>query len=151
MVQGHWFPIGADLSAVLDVRARVFGRGRDALDACSQQVAVYDGGEAVGAARLWWQDGAFRLGDVGVLEDRRGRGFGDLLVRLCLFKALTHGATEIRLTSPGETEPFFAKYGFRPDGGDMAIRAEDVRLSHCGGNCAECGHPSEACVPKALR
>ena len=33
----------------------------------------------------------------------------------------------------------------------MSIRGEDVQLSHCGGNCAECGHRSPECVPKALR
>lgn len=33
--------------------------------------------------------GAFWLGDVGVLSDFRGMGYGDLLVRLLLFKALS--------------------------------------------------------------
>ena len=152
MVQGRWFPMGADVSEPLALRMQVFGRGRDARDDLAQQVVVYESGQPVGAARLWWQDGAFWLGDVGVLSEKRGRGYGDLLVRLGLFKALTHQAREIRLITPAETEGFFAQYGFAPEGnGRMAILAQNVHLSHCGGNCADCAHPSEECVPKALR
>ena len=157
MVQGRWFPMGSDLSVPLDVRMQVFGRGEDALDALAQQVVVYESGIPVGSARLWWQDGAFQLGEVGVLEEKRDRGFGDLLVRLLLYKSLTHNASLIRLETPVQTEAFFAQYGFVTDGETesglkaMHIRGEDVQLSHCGGNCAECGHRSEECVPKALR
>lgn len=156
MVQGRWFPIGGDLTEPLSVREAVFGRGRDSLDDMAWQVVVYREGRAVGSARLWWQDDAFRLGDVGVLPQERGRGYGDLLVRLLLFKALTHNAVRVGLVAPQEVQPFFAKYGFQPgdpvaDGRWMSIRGEDVRLSHCGGQCERCDHPSEECLPKALR
>ena len=84
MIQGKWFPTGSDVSQPLAIRRAVFGRGRDALDDWAQQVTVYAGEEPVGAARLWWRDGAFWLGDVGVLSDFRGMGYGDLLVRLLI-------------------------------------------------------------------
>ena len=71
MIQGKWFPTGSDVSQPLAIRRAVFGRGRDALDDWAQQVAVYAGDEPVGAARLWWRDGAFWLGDVGVLPGCR--------------------------------------------------------------------------------
>jgi len=157
MVRGRWFTMGSDISESLRLRKSVFGRESDALDAMAQQVVVYENEIPVGSARLWWADGAFRMGDVGVLEDKRDRGFGDLLVRLLLYKSLTHNAGVIRLETPAETEAFFAKYGFITDGETadgqkaMYIRGEDVHLSHCGGNCAECGHRSADCVPKALR
>jgi len=157
MVQGRWFAMGCeDISQPIEIRRSVFGRGRDALDDTSHQVVVYDGAAPVASARLWWQDGAFMLGEVGVLQDQRGRGFGDLLVRLLLYRSLTHGASLIALDTPEATEPFFAKYGFaaqqRADGMvRMTIRGEDVCLSHCGGNCADCANRTEACVPKALR
>jgi len=157
MVQGRWFPMGSDISVAISMRQEVFGRGGDALDEQSQQVVVYEAeNRPVGAARLWWADGAFRLGDVGVAPDKRGRGFGDLLVRLLLYKALTHSAAVIRLSTPAATESFFAQYGFErvseADGQiEMQIRGEDVHLSHCGGDCSTCGHRSAECVPKALR
>ena len=156
MVQGRWFPSGSDISLPISLRESVFGRGLDETDAMAQQVVVYDSDAPVAAARLWWQDGAFWIGDIGVLENRRGRGFGDLLVRLTLYKALTHSASLIRLACPPEAESFFAQYGFQTDGTEnglvqMSILGENVQLSHCGGNCAECGHRSAECVPKALR
>ena len=156
MVQGRWFPAGSDISLPISLRQSVFGRGEDALDAYAQQAVIYENDMPVAAARLWWQDGAFIIGDIGVLQDKRGRGFGDLLVRLTLYKALTHAASIIRLECPPEVESFFAQYGFQTDGDanglkQMSILGDHVQLSHCGGNCAECGHRSAECVPKALR
>ena len=156
MVQGRWFPMGSDLSLPLSLRMQVLGRGADETDAMAQHVVVFEDGEAVGAARLWWADGAFQLGEMCVPEEKRGKGFGDLLIRLLLYKALTHSASLIELETLPATEAFFAKYGFTPCGEKdglirMSIRGEDVQLSHCGGNCAECGHRSPECVPKALR
>ncbi len=156
MVQGKWFPMGSDISPALAIRRAVFGTDRDALDDMAQQVIVTREGKPVGSARLWWADGAFCLGELGVLEEERGKGYGDLLIRLLLFKALTHSASLIRLTAPKDVAAFFAKYGFEEEGGDdtlrrMFIRGQDVQLSHCGGNCADCSSRSEACIPKALR
>ena len=156
MVQGRWFPGGSDISLPISLRESVFGRGLDDIDAMAQHVVVYDTGAPVAAARLWWQDGAFWIGDIGVLAEQRDRGFGDLLVRLTLYKALTHCASLIRLECPPEAESFFAQYGFETTGEEnglrqMSILGENVQLSHCGGNCAECGHRSAECVPKALR
>lgn len=157
MVQGRWFPMGSDISVPLSLRQSVFGRGADALDGQSQHVVVFETEDSpVGAARLWWADGAFQLGDIGVLESKRGKGYGDLLVRLLMFKALTHSASLIALHTPKQTEAFFAQYGFEAIGEEdglvrMQIRGEDVHLSHCGGNCADCNHQSAECLPKALR
>ena len=138
MIQGKWFPTGSDVSQPLAIRRAVFGRGRDALDDWAQQVTVYAGD--------------FWLGDVGVLSGFRGMGYGDLLVRLLLFKALSHGAHFLRLEAPEEAVAFFARYGFCEEcrqGGRavMGLAAADVRLDRCGGGCAGCG----LCPPDAAR
>lgn len=146
MVQGKWFPQGSDISVPLTLREEIFSRGRDALDEGAQQVLVYDGDIPVGTARLWWEEGAFCLGELGVLPQFRGQGFGDLLTRLCLYKVLVHHGRQVRLTTPLEAVPFFARYGFAPDGEDgrgdamvsMSLRAEDIRLDPCGGKCQGC-------------
>lgn len=141
MIEGKWFPQGADLSVPLMIRRAVFGRGEDELDAMAQQVVVYGAGVPVGAARLWWQDGGFRAGDVGVLAEERGRGYGDLLVRLLLYKAATHGARRVTLVCPAGLLPFFARYGFEPEAdaqaGDMLTLSAPAEVS--GGCCGRCG------------
>ena len=156
MVQGKWFPMGSDISEALAVRQAVFGTAADDLDAAAQQVVIYREGKPVGSARLYWADGAFQLDKLGVLEAERNKGYGDLLIRLLLFKALTHSAALITLDTPADTRAFFAKYGFQEDGEQsgltrMHILGDNVQLSHCGGNCATCQNRTEECVPKALR
>ena len=133
MVEGKWFSQGADIAQPLAIRQAVIGIGRDALDAEAQQVVVYREGEPVGTARLWWQEGSFWLGDLCVLPQARGQGYGDLLTRLLLYKAMTHQARSVRLRCPAALTPFFARYGFHAqsenDPAEMLLLAEDLRLS----------------------
>lgn len=157
MVQGKWFPADSDCTLSFCVREEVFAQGRDEVDEQAWQVVVYaDENTPVGSARLWWQDGAFWLGCVGVKDRFRGQGYGDLLVRLLMFKALTHNARMIRLQAPTELAAFFKQYGF--EAGEeanglitMQIQGENVQLSHCGGHCENCNHRTDECTPKALR
>ncbi|NLO85569.1 MAG: GNAT family N-acetyltransferase [Clostridiales bacterium] len=154
MVHGKWFPMGSDISLPISIRESVFSRGRDQLDDMAWQVAVFKDDAAVASARLWWADGSFFVGDIGVLEAERGNGFGDLLIRLLLFKALSHSANVISLDAPSDAVPFFQKYGFgasEPASARMTILADDIMLSHCGGNCEGCKHQTDDCIPKALR
>jgi GNAT superfamily N-acetyltransferase len=91
-------------------------------------------------ARLWWSDGAFFAGDVCVLPEARGQGYGDLLVRLLLYKAVSHNAAGIRLMCPRAAAAFFARYGFAPaEGGDPAADTVEMRL-RAGDICLRCKH-----------
>lgn len=139
MVHGKWYPMGSDIALPLSLREAVFGRGRDALDSSAWQVVVLEEGQAVGAARLWLEDGAFCLGDIGVLPAYQGRGYGDLLVRLLLFKALTHGASLLRVRPPQPFAAFFERYGFAPDpeGDGWILLGSQVHLDGCAG-CRGC-------------
>lgn len=133
MVEGKWFAQGADIAQPLAIRQAALGLSRDALDDEAQQVVVYREEEPVGTARLWWQDGSFRLGGLCVLPQSRGQGYGDLLVRLLLYKAMTHHARSVRLLCPAALTPFFARYGFRAqsedDPAEMLLLAENLSLS----------------------
>ena len=137
MIEGKWYPQGADLSDLLPVREAVFGRGRDALDDESWNVLIWQDGAAVATGRLWWRDGAFRLGDLCVLPDHRGQRIGDLVLRLLLFKAQSHFAREVRLCCPADTAGFFARLGFRPsgectpEGMEMLLPGEEIQLDSC--------------------
>lgn len=141
MVQGKWFAPGEDLSAgVLPVRSAVFGRGADDLDRSSWNVLVYQDGVPSAVGRIWWEDGAYRLGDLGVLEAQRGRHLGDLVLRLLLFKAQNHSAREVRLSCPPDICGFFARLGLRPDAAaasgpsdpvEMVIPGDQIDLDSC--------------------
>ncbi len=149
MVQGKWFAPGSDLSALLPVREAVFGRGADALDALSWNTLVYEDSVPAATGRIWWEDGAFRLGDLAVLEERRRRRLGDLVLRLLLFKAQSHAAREVRLRCPRDLTGFFERLGLRPQpsgSGDadiveMMIPGDQIDLDTCK-NCPKASCPN---------
>ena len=144
MVEGKWFAPGSEIDQALKIRQAVFGRGADELDKLSWNVLVWHEGEAAATGRLWWRDGAFWLGDIAVLPERRGLGLGDLTLRLLLFKAESHAARLMRLHTPADVAPFFEKLGFqaeetRTDGQvAMSLRGEDLCLDSCKGCKKEC-------------
>ena len=147
MVQGKWFAPGTDLSALLPVRESVFGRGSDDLDASSWNALVLEDAVPAATGRIWWENGAFWLGDIAVLEDRRRRRLGDLVLRLLLFKAQSHAAREVRLRCPRDLTGFFDRLGLRalpsddPDTVEMVIPGDAIDLDTCK-NCPRSSCPS---------
>lgn len=148
MVQGKWFAPGEDLSAaVLPIRTAVFGRGADDLDALSWNALVYQDGVPAATGRIWWEDGAYWLGGIGVLEDRRRRKLGDLVLRLLLYKAQNHAAREVRLRCSRETAGFFSRLGLKeipsddPDTVEMMIPGDQIDLDTCK-NCPKASCPN---------
>ena len=136
MIEGKWYPQGSDLSDLLPVRQAVFSRGEDVLDAESWNVLVWQDGVPAGTGRLWWRDGAFRIGDLGVLPDWRGKRIGDLLLRLLLFKAQSPFAREVRLRCPENVTGFFSRLGFREetregDEIEMVLPGDSILLDGC--------------------
>ena len=136
MIQGKWFAPGEDLSPLLPLRQSVFHQGADALDPLSWNVLVYEDETPAATGRIWWEEGAFRIGALCVLPERRGRRLGDLTLRLLLFKAQSHAAREVRLRSPADTAGFFSRLGFRPDpeAGDaeeMWLPGDEIELDSC--------------------
>ncbi len=146
MVQGKWFAPGSDLSQLLPVREAVFSRSADDTDQISWNVLVFQDDIPAASGRIWWEDGAYRLGEIGVLPSFRGRRLGDLVLRLLLFKAQSHYPREVRLSSPGDVSGFFARLGFRPDGNaaspeEMVLPGDRIELDSCK-NCTRSNCPS---------
>ena len=138
MVQGKWFAPGEDISPLIPVRESVFSRAADDLDPLSWHALIYEDGIPCASGRIWYRDGVYWLGDIGVLESRRGRKLGDLTLRLLLYKAQSHAASEVRLRCPAGTEGFFTRLGFRgcassPDGTEMTISGDRIDLDTCKG------------------
>lgn len=141
MIQGKWFAPGSDLSDVIPVRTAVFGSGADDRDAMSWNALVFEDSVPAASGRIWWEDGAYWLGDICVLEDRRNRRLGDLVLRLLLFKAQDHAAREVRLRCPCGVTGFFERLGFRalpsddPVSVEMALAGDRIDLDTCK-NCS---------------
>ena len=136
MIQGQWFSPGKDVSPVLPVRLAVFDRGADALDSESWNALVFEDNLPAACGRIWYRSGVYWLSDIGVLESRRGHHLGDLVLRLLLFKAQSHAASEVRLVSPDQNAGFFARLGFQPVSSsngktEMMIRGENIQLDNC--------------------
>ncbi|MDR1570512.1 MAG: GNAT family N-acetyltransferase [Oscillospiraceae bacterium] len=116
MITGKWFPPGARPDEAALIWEETFGsadgsiRVRDNLArvACLRD----DCGQCVAAVRLYYADGAYWIDSLAVRECARGQGYGDLLIRMALDMALTHGARAIRLESPRGCAAFFQRYGF---------------------------------------
>ena len=140
MIQGKWFAPGEDLSGeVLPVRMEVFGRPCGKTDPDGWNALVYLDGRPAASGRIWWQEDAFWLGEIGVIPELRGRRLGDLVLRLLLFKAQSHSAREVCLRCPESTEGFFARLGFRPVDREgetvgMMIPGNEISLDSCA-NC----------------
>lgn len=143
MIEGKWYAPGSGLDEVLPIRQAVLNRGRDATDALAWNVAVRQSGVSCATGRLWWQDGAFWLGEVAVLPAYHHQGLGDLTLRLLLFKAQSHAARMIRLTCPSDLTGFFARLGFEAEAASegamtMALPGDRLCLDTCQGCRKDC-------------
>lgn len=145
MIQGKWFPPGSPLQDALSIRQQVFQLGGDELDHSAWNVVVYDEEIPCGTGRIWWAEGAFHLGDIGVLPASRHRKLGDLVLRLLLFKAQSHSARLIQVQCPPQTTGFFTRLGFLEANTagplhTLLLRGEDICLDTCQGCTQACPH-----------
>lgn len=165
MVKAIWKPGGADIEDARAVRRAVFidELGYDAqedidrADDIAWHLVVYsDDGEAVGCARLFPVEiGVYSLGRIAVKKDFRGAGYGDLLMRVLLFKSQELGAQTVRVGAREDAAGFYEKYGFSATGEKyveqgvghvvLEIAAADICLAgSCGGDCANCAKAGDA-------
>lgn len=120
MISNRWFLGADDISDALTIRDSVFvkelgcheGHEFDALDKAALHLVLYADDIAVGCARMVSQDGYFKFGHIAVLKEHRGKHYGDLIMRLLLFKAFDIGAKEARLDALPKARVFYERFGF---------------------------------------
>lgn len=141
MLEGKWFAPGESIPDAINIRQQVFQTGSDPLDPLSWNTVVYLDGLPAASGRIWWQEGDYWIGSIGVPEKFRGQRLGDLVLRLLLFKAQSHSAPMVRLRCEKNLEDFFSRLGFRKDPADgtMFLRGTDIDLDTCHG-CRNCDH-----------
>ena len=139
MIQGKWIKPGDSLAELLPLREEIFHQGQDALDKECWNAIIYHEGVAAAIGRIWWEDGVFQIGTIGVLPQLRGRRLGDLVTRLLLFKAQQHSAREVALTCAPDVAGFFAQYGFETvTATESACRMTLDALALCLDSCQGC-------------
>jgi predicted GNAT family N-acyltransferase len=117
----------ADMSAVIEIRRRVFGHeqaiaGSSVVDAADNRslhaLAIIPGG-AVGTGRLTLnagQDGEAHIAWVATLTGYRGQGIGRAVMRLLLDAADDAGAPVVVLAAQVHALSFYRRLGFVPFG-----------------------------------
>ncbi len=98
----------------------------DVFDEQAMHVVIYDGDEAVGTGRVYYDGKTFRVGRICVLKEARGQGIGDLLMRLLLVKAFAFAPSQVRLDAQVRVKGFYENFGFAVDGG----QTEEAGVPH---------------------
>lgn len=75
-------------------------------DNCEQKKAVATGRIGV------FDDHKYKIGRIAVLPDKRGNGYGEMIVRMLAFKAFDLGAEEVFVSAQIHAIGFYEKLGF---------------------------------------
>jgi predicted GNAT family N-acyltransferase len=152
MIRGKFLTSAEDASAVHAVREAVCrAEGIPGGVDCHDRMAVYalafdEDDSPSGSGRLYLHDDRFVIGCVGVLPEKRGKGLGDLILRMLLYRAQELNAPEVyALIRPGG-EAFYAQYGFSPFGEErdewdvahalLRVKADEIVEGGCHGGKA---------------
>jgi predicted GNAT family N-acyltransferase len=96
----------------------------DEFDAVSLHALAFDAaGTAVGTGRLL-PDG--HIGRMAVLASARGMGVGGALLQALLAAASERGMREVQLNAQTHALPFYARFGFSPEGDTF----DDAGIAH---------------------
>lgn len=135
IIHGKYLNQGEDLTQVLKMRKEIFGREEDGKDPMAVNLLVSllekagDPGEDIGCGRLVFDLENFRffIDEVGILADRRRRGYGEFALRALVDKVNQCGADRVfvereKICSE-EAEQFFRKLFFEEDADERFLSA----------------------------
>jgi len=156
MIHGKYLNSKDDISSLLALRKAVFcdeqgfsaENEKDAFDDMAYYALVFDEQEQPAATGRLFIDAQdrFHIGRMCTRRDMRGKGLGDLAIRMLLDLALRLNAPYIVIDAQEAAVGFYEKYGFRPCGEmfldegapHIPLRADaaDILLvGSCGGHC----------------
>jgi len=123
MVTNEWIT-GGDITDALNIRKTVFVDEqkcpieveRDTHDQTATHLVVYANNQPVGCGRIVDMGDYIKLGRIAVLKSERGKHYGDMIVRLLLFKSFNMGAAQVRIGAQLHVVDFYKKFGFETHG-----------------------------------
>jgi len=153
MITNKWILGKYDFDEIQEIRKKVFIEEQnipedeefDEIDYYSLHLLLYMDHKAVATGRIYHDGHTNRIGRIAVLKEYRGKGLGDLLIRLLLYKTFEAGAEEIVISAQCYIADVYRKFGFAATGDEymeaniphvtMHLKKEDFKLpSKCGGH-----------------
>lgn len=124
MITNKWILGKSDFNEIYNIRKQVFceeqgipeEEGFDETDYYALHVLLYVDDKPAGTGRIYHDGHTNRIGQIAVLKEYRGKGLGDLLTRLLLFKTFQHGAEEIVIHAQSYIAGVYKKFGFVTEG-----------------------------------
>lgn len=119
--------ISNDLNLLNSLHNRIFGMD---IDGKVGFVLLYDN-EPIGIARIKATPEELHIVRVGVIEEYRGKGYGDFFTR-CIMNGFIDVTDRI---ISDYVDDYFLKFGFVQDGGVMVVESEKLvfpRKCQCG-------------------
>jgi predicted GNAT family N-acyltransferase len=166
LIRGKFLTSRDDIADVLALRRAVFSGeriapewgARDAHDDMSvYALAFEDGGEMIASGRLYVDGDRLCIGRLCVKLAWRGRGVGDFVMRMLLYRAQSMNAGSVTVRALPQNVDFYTRYGFLPhgdEGYDGAVACRTLRVAgdainlagECGGaRCAGCEKECGGC------
>lgn len=88
----------------------------DDTDKTAYHVVCFDNDKAIGTARFFPEDNAYRIGRVAVLPCGRGKGTGSLIMQFCESEIKNLGGTKIVISAQKRALHFYESLGYIQDG-----------------------------------
>lgn len=91
-----------------------FEKEYDENDNVAKTIVIYDGDDAVGTCRLYWDDevGCHHVGRIAVPKHRRGEGLGALIVTEAERVIKELGGKEVFISGQIQVADFYKKLGY---------------------------------------
>ncbi len=147
MISSKWFTGNDDLSDPFYIRRKVFVEEQgvpaeidfDGSDADARLVVIYERDSPVATGRIVVNNGAYTLGRIAVLKEKRGSHYGDLVVRMLIRKCFDLGVGEQFVHAQTKVQKFYEKLGFVAYGAEyLEAGISHISMVHKGdvtGNC----------------
>ena len=124
MISCTWSVGDAGMEDAAYIRRRVFIEEQgisesvemDGTDVDAIHLVAYDEGRPVATGRIRLSGEAAHIGRVAVLKDERGKGFGDFIMRVLVYKCCEMDYGKQVLNAQAASRGFYEKLGFTVSG-----------------------------------
>jgi len=138
MILIKWYSGKEDLTDAHTVRAKVFINEQnvppelelDDKDNISKHIVIYDDNKAIAAGRLLEENGEYLIGRIAVLKEERKNGYGNIVVKNLIQRAIKDGAKEVKVHAQIRAAGFYERLGFIRAGEEYIEEGTNIAHVH---------------------